>query len=337
MVTAQDVADLAGVSRTTVSYVINGSNLISEPTKKQVMKAVRKLGYRPNLPARALAGGKMGFVGVAIRIDSNTSIVELSPHLSTIIAETEQHNSNVILIPGQEGVGSIEKVARQSTIDGLLLFDVELNDERIEDLERMDLPCVMVGTTARHTTLPSVDIDYAWIVRHQIDELLRVGAKEILFVDNKASDADHYNFAKAFSIDGPQYCKSKGIACTTRFIENRHWQGIDSATTDIDTWRERRMGIAIRTPGILDLMTAALRYHGLSLGKDLPLVAVCADDFADSQPIPITNIDPLAEQCSQAAVSMLFSMMDDAHKPELRTSITPQLKRRMSTAYDCFA
>ncbi|MFT8356478.1 MAG: LacI family DNA-binding transcriptional regulator [Bifidobacterium aquikefiri] len=336
MVTAQDVADLAGVSRTTVSYVINGSNLISEPTKKQVMKAVKKLGYHPNLPARALAGGKMGFIGVAVRIDSSTNIVELYPHLSSIIAETESHNSNVILIPGQEGIEGIEKVTRQATIDGLLLFDIGLKDDRLSSIESMNLPCVMVGTTESTTTLPSVDVDYASIVRQQIDDLIRVGSQEIIFVDNKSSDANYYNFAKAFSIDGPRYCTSRGISSSTRYIENRHWQGIESVTSDIQTWKGRKVGIAIRTPAILDLMTASMRFNNLELGKDIPLVAVCADDFAQAQPTPITNIDPLADACSLTAVNILYSMLSGKEQPQLRTLLTPHLQRRKSTASKCY-
>ena len=336
MVTAQDVADLAGVSRATVSYVINGSDLISEPTKKQVMKAVKKLGYQPNLPARALAGGKMGFIGVAVRIDSSTNIVELYPHLASIIAETEAHNSNVILIPGQEGIEGIEKVTRQATIDGLLLFDVGLKDDRLASIETMGLPCVMVGTTESKTTLPSVDVDYAAIVKQQIDELIHVGSQEILFIDNKASDSNYYNFAKAFCIDGPKYCASKGIKSSTRYIENRHWQGIESVTSDMKTWKDREVGVAIRTPAILDLMTASMRFNNLEVGRDLPLVAVCANDFAEAQPTPITNIDPLADQCSLTAVNILYSMLNGKEKPGLRTVLSPHLLRRMSTASACY-
>lgn len=333
MVTAQDVAELAGVSRATVSYVMNGSDLISDATKRHVMRAVEKLGYHPNGPARALAGGRTGFIGVAVRIDANTSSVELSPHLKTIISETERRGNNVLLIPGQEGLPGIRRIEKQSMVDGLLVYDIELHEDRLAGLAKLNLPCVLVGTTQDATALPSVDVDYARIGELQVDELLRVGCEEILFLDSKAEDADHFNFSRAFTIEGPAYARSKGVKASARFLEGRHWKGIAEVAQDIDTWHGRKVGIAVRTPAILDLLVATVRAHGLVPGRDLPIVAVCPNAFAQQHPVSITNIDPLAEQCSTVAVNKLYALLDGKASGPVRDVIEPELQRRESTAH----
>jgi len=65
-VTIKDVAKLAGVSTTTVSYVINKTGFLSEQTRLKVLKAINELGYRPNIVARSLRSRKTSTVGLII-------------------------------------------------------------------------------------------------------------------------------------------------------------------------------------------------------------------------------------------------------------------------------
>jgi len=66
MVTIKDVAKEAGVSPTTVSYVINGTRLVSKETQAKVLQAIEKLGYRPNTIARSLRSKKTYTVGLIV-------------------------------------------------------------------------------------------------------------------------------------------------------------------------------------------------------------------------------------------------------------------------------
>jgi len=62
----KDVAKLAGVSTTTVSYVVNKTGFLSEQTRSRVLKAINELGYRPNIVARSLRSRKTSTVGLII-------------------------------------------------------------------------------------------------------------------------------------------------------------------------------------------------------------------------------------------------------------------------------
>ena len=66
MATRADVAKIAGVSESTVSYVISGKRPISEPTKNRVLAAIKKSGYKSNYAAAALAGGSPRMVTLMI-------------------------------------------------------------------------------------------------------------------------------------------------------------------------------------------------------------------------------------------------------------------------------
>ena len=78
-----DVARLAGVSVTTVSHVINGTRPASEVTRRSVLAAIEKTGYRPNTLARALARGGTQSLGLAISGLSN-------PYFMDVVAAIEQ-------------------------------------------------------------------------------------------------------------------------------------------------------------------------------------------------------------------------------------------------------
>ena len=65
-ITIEDVARLSGVSRGTVSRVINGSQNVNSETRKRVLEVIEKLGYRPNQNARRTAGGRSSTIGIVI-------------------------------------------------------------------------------------------------------------------------------------------------------------------------------------------------------------------------------------------------------------------------------
>ena len=66
MVTMSDVARLAGVSKMTVSNVVNNRPGVSEPVRRRVLEAIQQSGYRLNVNARTLKAGRTGVIGLAV-------------------------------------------------------------------------------------------------------------------------------------------------------------------------------------------------------------------------------------------------------------------------------
>src|SRR4051794_24249226 len=121
MVTMADVARLAGVSVTTVSHVINGTRPASARTRRSVLAAIERTGYRPNTIARALARGGTQSLGLAISGFSNTSCMD-------VVAAVEQAAGRAghTLLLGDTGEVSehelrIVRTLAERQVDGLLL------------------------------------------------------------------------------------------------------------------------------------------------------------------------------------------------------------------------
>jgi DNA-binding LacI/PurR family transcriptional regulator len=122
MATIYDIAKAAGVTATTVSYVLSGKGSVSAATRLRVMKFAQELGYQPNLVARSLIKGRTGVIGLALPNIEN-------PFYSEIIAIVERLAYKAGLrvfvtmlttddVVGQKLLGDL--VLRQ--VDGLLVF-----------------------------------------------------------------------------------------------------------------------------------------------------------------------------------------------------------------------
>ncbi len=75
--TLEDIAKHAGVSRATVSRVINGEENVKEQTRKRVLEVIQQINFQPNLAARSLAAGRTNVLGLVI--PAGVSLVPISP------------------------------------------------------------------------------------------------------------------------------------------------------------------------------------------------------------------------------------------------------------------
>ena len=127
-VTSQDVADLAGVSRTTVSFVINDVKQynISQETRKKVQEAIKELGYVPNASARALATRSAKAIGLIMNrspqyILSDTFLPQIVGGLLSIV---NQHQLSLLVewVDAEQQVETYRKLIKAKHIDGMILL-----------------------------------------------------------------------------------------------------------------------------------------------------------------------------------------------------------------------
>jgi LacI family transcriptional regulator len=146
--TIQDVADLAGISKTTVSAVLNDKKTVKESTRTEVLEAIRRLNYRPRAAARKRSGAATTrSVGFVLREIGN-------PYYGEIITGAESYlreRGYVTLIAASEGDFKAEQriinVMTLKDVDGILLtpvLDNETDLSHIFDLKRRNLGFVLL-------------------------------------------------------------------------------------------------------------------------------------------------------------------------------------------------
>lgn len=332
MVTSEEVAQRAGVSRATVSYVMSGKRTISEKTRQRVLRAMDELGYYPNANARALAGHRSGVIGVVSRFDEGVQMPEFMPFFSAILSTARKRGYDVILVPGDEGVEGIRRMVGQSLVDGVLLFDIRKHDDRLAPLAAMNVPAVLIGTTDDAHGLACVDVDYVRVARLAVDEAADCGADRVLLVVDRRPIVDEFPFAATFEEVCEQRAHERGLSCEVFRPQTLGWKGFHPLAGVLKrSAASCRCVVVTRTPRQLDWTLQLMLEQGIRPGADMAVIGVSVDAFATSLRVDVTNVNPHHECVAARATDELIDIIDGKTIAQPVALIEPELHRRATT------
>ena len=185
--TSADVAARAGVSRTTVSFVLNQRTdiAIPEETRQRVLHAARELGYQPHGAARALAGGASHTIGLVLRQSPEQVAIDalLAETLWGIASEAHHGGYRVLVEPLSPGVGRYGDLVHSRRVDGLIVSGPRTDDDELVALVRDGFPIILQGSLPS-IDAPSVDVDNRAGARGAVEHLLQLGHRRIGCITN---------------------------------------------------------------------------------------------------------------------------------------------------------
>ena len=192
----KDVAREAGVSIATVSRVLNDIDVVNEDTKKKVLEAISKLGYRPNIVARSLKTQRTKTVGILVPDISSGFYPEIVRGAEDV---ANIYDYNVILC-NSDFDGEKEKeylrVLKEKMVDGVIYMSSSLQEETLDIINELNLRTVLVETKDKEESLPSVTIDNIKASKEATNYLLNKGLSKIAFAgakkDNMNAWGDRY-------------------------------------------------------------------------------------------------------------------------------------------------
>jgi LacI family transcriptional regulator len=170
-----DVAEKAGLSKSTVARVLAGSTNISEDARERVMKAVEATGYERNHLAVGMRSGRSGMLGLVIPDITNPFWAEVARGAQDRAAE--QGASLLVFSSDWDHDREARhlQTLRQARVDGAIINPVA---DSFDDLDRFGLPFVLIGSSAeRFPDSSSVGSDIAQAVRLGLDHLVAKGHK----------------------------------------------------------------------------------------------------------------------------------------------------------------
>jgi LacI family transcriptional regulator len=200
----EDIAKLSGVSRSTVSRVINDQGYVSDESREKVLQVVREHNFQPNLAARALASQRSKVVGVLIPHDVSDLFTD--PFFPTLLrgitAASNKRGYGVTLwlaAADQDPHSSYINAFNNSMIDGLLIASATFDNAFLSWLTKFPKPIVFVGQ--RPPTMPQlsfVDIDNVFGAKLATRHLLEIGCRRIGMIEGRpnqiASDQRRDNY-----------------------------------------------------------------------------------------------------------------------------------------------
>ncbi|MCO5081958.1 MAG: LacI family DNA-binding transcriptional regulator [Rhizobiaceae bacterium] len=159
----KQLSSMLDLSQTTVSRALNGYPEVSEETRRRVVDAAKRHGYRPNPSARRLATGKAGMIGYVMPTGAS---VDIDPHfvefLSGLGDYARGHDLDLVLSPTEAGdeETTYRRVVANKQVDAVYVSSPRPNDRRIRLLEQLGLPYIVHGRSeGLGFDYPHMDID----------------------------------------------------------------------------------------------------------------------------------------------------------------------------------
>jgi len=181
MATIKDVAKLAKVNPAIVSRVINRDPqlLIKDETRKRVIAAVKELDYRPNTVARGLRMKTSKTIALFVPDNEN-------PYFSGVVkgaqsAAAERGYTLMLFDTQEDAVKEKEylNIIAERYVDGIILTSVYTEDETIDQIEGLNIPCVLVHRTSRNWSGLCVTADDGRGMMLAVEHLINNGHKRI--------------------------------------------------------------------------------------------------------------------------------------------------------------
>jgi DNA-binding LacI/PurR family transcriptional regulator len=186
--TSADVAKLAGVSRTTVSFVLNNipDTNIPESTQQKVIEASKQLNYHPNATARKLASGKSMMIGL-VQLQSAEQAFNDAFLLQVFIGleQVARNNGFHVLLKHINHSNPREYLSlfAENHVDGIILSGPLLHDPELVKLHQQGLPIMLLGQMAE-ADIPFVDINTELGSEIAAGHLITEGHRRIAMITN---------------------------------------------------------------------------------------------------------------------------------------------------------
>jgi len=323
-VTSQDVANLAGVSRTTVSMVLNevkGVSISSE-TRQRVRDAAKNLGYVPNATAQALATRRAKAIGLVMtrsphHIASDTFLPQILGGLLDVI---RQHNFRLLIESVEEEHQDrvYLELAQAKHIDGMILLTPRIDDKGLKKLEEVGVPTVLMGQL-NGSNLYSVDVDNRLAANKATQYLIDLGHTRIACIANAHS---LYSAAPDRVLGYKDALLSAGIPPDDKLIKHADFNpqsGFDCMRSLLSS-KEEFSAVFVASDNVAMGAKSALREANLRIPDDISIIGFDDIPWAPYSDPPLTTVRLPAQELASEACLLLLDLVKGS-APENRNVV----------------
>ncbi|KUO16466.1 LacI family DNA-binding transcriptional regulator [Streptomyces dysideae] len=335
MATIADVARHAGVSSSTVSYVLNGKRPISEETRRRVRRSVAALGYHPNAGARALAGRRSHIIALVVPLRTDVYVPVMMEIAVSVTTAARRHGYDVLLVTNDEGPAGVRRVATSGLADGVILMDVELGDKRVPALRAAGTQAVLIGLPDDPLGLSCVDHDFAAAGALSADDLADLGHRDVAFIGYEPGVyARHAGYAERTLAGFRERAQLRGLRFLHRPCEGTY-EGTAGTLARILADRPETTGFVVQNERAIGPLLSLLRSGGRPVPEAASVVALCPDRLAEQHSPALTSVSGSAQELGRVAVEQMMSRLAAAQRQEQpvdeRVLLPPVLTERQSS------
>ncbi len=331
MVTIGDVARTAGVSPSTVSYVLSGKRPISSDTRERVLRTIRELGYHPHAGARALASSRANIVALIMPLHTGLYVPVLMQFVTAVVTTARAHDHDVLLLTQDEGDRGLHRVAASALADALIVMDVELHDQRLPLLRELARPSVLIGFPADPTGLTCIDLDFSAAGAACVEHLAELGHRCVALVGSPPVVYERgLGFAQRTAAGFRATLARRGLTGTVRPCEPTPDAVLATVKELLAEYPDLTAIVVHNEPTVAPLLEA-LRAVDREVPRDMSVMAICPDDVAERVRPRLSSVQIPAEEVGRQAVELVIAKLSGREAPAA-TLLPPRLVARESTA-----
>jgi LacI family transcriptional regulator len=310
MATISDVAEHAGVSRSTVSYVLSGNRSISAETIRRVEQSIKELQFIPHAGARSIRTRRTGVIAMALPLVFGAHNQVQMPYVWAAMTAAQQAGFKLLMLTDDDGEAAIRDVVTARMVDGVMVMEVQEADPRIDLLRSLKCPAVLVGTPADAQGLPIVDFDFAAAGRLCAEHLLGLGHTSVGYLGQSDRTFQRRAGFAVHARDAALTTLSEGGAAASWTACDGTPAGVIRAVDALLAALPELTGLIVYNEQALSLVRDRLADIGRRVPEDVSLVAICPPEEIGRRSVPLVAVPLPAEDLARTAVNRLTDLIN---------------------------
>lgn len=312
------IAQMTGLSITTVSHALNGTRTVSQHSKQLVEEAVKKIGYKPNLAAQMLKTNRSHII--ALIIPSTEPNNSTNCFFFDVLngAREQLHASGYDLMVAtyseQEGEKHLAnlQVLEKRLVDGVLLVPFDRDAASLTEIRSLGIPIVLVDRRVENCSLPSVYSDNLEGARKVVHLLAQSGRKRIAFLCGNCEFSTSYDRHLGYL----QGMRETGLPIDEHLIFINQPYQLDTGRDIAPMLLQNGIDAVFSANNVL--LMGILQYfseHGISVPHDVSVVGFDDYDWMNITPSPVTATfqNPYRMGCEAARLMLETLEGKDTH------------------------
>lgn len=319
----EDIAQLAGVSRSTVSRVVNDHPNVSERTRKKVLQVIEEQNYRPNLAARALVTQHTQILSLVIPKSVNASDPFFSALIEGILSKADECNYAVMLWMNKSEEHKLRfcsRILSNSLFDGLIITSMTESEPIIPRLANARFPFVVIGVPP-FEGLSYIDVDHAQGAQVAVSHLIRLGWKRIGTITGPLDMGEGKDRLRGYraALERAGRTVDENLIVTGNFDEASGYMGMI-------TLLRRGVDAVFAANDMMALgALRAIRDQGARVPEDIGVVGFDDIPLAASTMPSLTTIRQPIEQLGKMGVQVLVDLLRERPAQPVQILLPTQL------------
>ncbi|PXY31509.1 LacI family DNA-binding transcriptional regulator [Prauserella muralis] len=326
--TQRDIAELAGVSITTVSHVVNGTRAVAPDTRAAVLGAIEQTGYTGDVIARSLVTGGTRSIGVAISLLANPYFAVL---MQTIEREAAAAGYTVLLSDTHDTADteqSIVRALRARRVEGLLLTPVPGDNAVVSELVSLGIPTVLVDRVSTRTDIDQVGAENIQSTSALTEHLASRGHRRIGLVAGAPGLATSEERTLGYRLG----LGRAGLPWNPDLVVPGHSErdrGAMAFATLLDR-PEPPTAVVVANDAMMVGVLHEARRRGIRVGTDVAVVGYDETEWSDLVEPPLTTMAQPITDIGAEAVRLLLARITDPDRAPETIRLPPTLRHRES-------